>query len=66
MTAVEHHLDKTEAARLFEWRFERLMHAGYLPDQAKALASEHDVDVRLAEQLLARGCPRATAVRILR
>ena len=50
---------------VFDWRFEVLMHAGYLPDQAWSLATSKEVDVRVAERLLAQGCPRSTAVRIL-
>jgi hypothetical protein len=48
-----------------DWRFATLVHAGYLPDQARRLAMSKDVDLRLAERLLAQGCPSATAVRIL-
>lgn len=55
----------TEETVLFEWRFEVLMEAGYLPDQAQALAESKEVDVRVAERLLEQGCPRATALRIL-
>jgi hypothetical protein len=56
--------DKGDTA-VFDWRFEVLMHAGYLPDQAWSLATSRDVDVHLAERLLSQGCPRSTAVRIL-
>jgi hypothetical protein len=64
MTAIEQR-DGIDDAVLLEWRFDVLMEAGYLPDQAWALASIREVDVRLAERLLAQGCPRSTAVRIL-
>ena len=64
VTTVEKRRDQAEEAVL-EWRFNTLMEAGYLPDQARVLASSKEVDVRLAERLLAQGCPRATAVRIL-
>jgi hypothetical protein len=56
---------KTDEMALLEWRFEVLIEAGYLPDQAWILASSKEVDLRLAERLLAHGCPRATAVQIL-
>ena len=64
MAAVEQ-LQETGETAVFDWRFEVLMQAGYLPDQAWTLATNKEVDVRLAERLLAKGCPRATAVRIL-
>jgi hypothetical protein len=50
---------------VFTWRYTTLMRAGYLPEQAQALATNIGVDVRLAERLLVQGCPAATAVRIL-
>ena len=50
---------------VFAWRYTSLMHAGFPPEQAWKLANNAGVDVRLAERLLARGCPTATAVRIL-
>lgn len=65
MATIQQRGDTTNDAVLWEWRFEVLMEAGYLPDQAWTLASSNEVDVRLAERLLAQGCPRATAVRIL-
>jgi hypothetical protein len=48
-----------------DWRYVSLVQAGYLPDDAWKLATAKDVDLRLAESLLAHGCPSATAVRIL-
>ena len=57
--------ERTEATRVFDWRFSELVRAGYLPDQAWLLASAPEVDVRLAERLLAEGCPPDTARRIL-
>lgn len=65
MTTAAQRRDKTDQTVLFEWRFEVLIEAGFLPDQAQALAESKDVDVRVAERLLVQGCPRATAVRIL-
>ena len=65
MASVREHLEATNDPVVFDWRFETLMHAGYLPDQAWTLATSKDVDVHLAERLLAQGCPRTTAVRIL-
>lgn len=65
MSAVQEQHDGADESAVFDWRFEVLMNAGYLPDQAWTLATSKDVDVRLAERLLAQGCSRATAVRIL-
>jgi hypothetical protein len=65
MAAVEQQLQDIDKTAVFDWRFEVLMRAGYLPDQAWTLASSKEVDVRLAERLIADGCPRATALRIL-
>ena len=65
MAAVEQGLQEFDEVAIFDWRFEVLMQAGYQPDQAWTLAACKEVDVRLAERLLAQGCPRATAVRIL-
>ena len=65
MSAVEQERKGVDEAAVFDWRFSVLMNAGYSPDQAWTLAACRDVDVRLAERLLAQGCPRATAVLIL-
>jgi hypothetical protein len=65
MATVEQQHPALDDMAVFDWRFEVLMHAGYLPDQAWSLATNRDVDVRLAERLLIQGCPRSTAVRIL-
>ena len=65
MAAVEQQHHGAADPAVFDWRFEVLLYAGYLPDQAWKLATSKTVDVRLAERLLAQGCPRATAVRIL-
>jgi hypothetical protein len=58
-------VERTEATRVFDWRFSELVRAGYSADQAWLLASAPEVDVRLAERLLAEGCPPDTARRIL-
>lgn len=54
-----------EEARVLDWRLSELRRAGFTADQASELAAAQDVDIRLAEQLLADGCPAATAFRIL-
>jgi hypothetical protein len=50
---------------VFYWRFYALQRAGYPPSEAWQLAAVPDVDLRLAERLLAEGCPPSTAARIL-
>ena len=50
---------------VFDWRFSELRRAGYGPNDAWLLASKRDVDVRLAERLLAQGCACETALQIL-
>lgn len=47
------------------WRFARLEQAGYSEDEAAILALRNDVDLHEATDLLLRGCPRQTALRIL-
>lgn len=65
MRTAEQHRKRDDAAAIFDWRVACLTRAGYRPDDAWALASNKWVDVRLAERLLAQGCPRETALRIL-
>jgi hypothetical protein len=56
---------ETEAERIERWRAEELERAGYEPLQAAELAARNDVDLHLAVDLLERGCPLDTALRIL-
>ncbi len=65
MATVEQQRNEVDAAAVFDWRFASLIRAGYVPDDAWRLASCKEVDVRLAERLLAQGCPPDTALRIL-
>jgi hypothetical protein len=46
------------------WRFEELVRAGYEDGDAIELASHLDVDLHMATDLVRRGCPSGTAVRI--
>jgi hypothetical protein len=55
----------TETERIQRWRAEELERAGYRPDEAAQLAGRPDVDLHLAVELLERGCPSGTALRIL-
>jgi len=66
MSAAELELEiETEAERIERWRAEELGRAGYEPLQAAELAARQDVALPLAVELLERGCPVDTALRIL-
>lgn len=49
-----------------EWRRWVLERAGYPGDYAEGLARNPDVDLHVAVELLANGCPLETAMLILR
>lgn len=65
MSTVEDRRPRLEDADILSWRFCELVRAGFSNDQAFRLASEPEVDIRVAERLLAAGCPAETAQRIL-
>jgi len=66
MSAAELDLhQETESERIERWRVEELARAGYDADDAVELASRSYVDLHLAIELLERGCPPRTALRIL-
>ncbi len=48
-----------------EWRLEALLRAGYAQEDATEVAFHLDVDLHQAVDLVSRGCPSGTAVRIL-
>ena len=54
-----------EPLRVLCWRLDQLAHAGYSDNAAAALATRPDIDLHRATDLLLRGCPHDTAVRIL-
>ena len=56
---------QVEPQEIVAWRFEALVRAGYSPDCAARLAVTQEVDLHIALELLAHGCPEPTAVRIL-
>jgi len=47
------------------WRFDQLVSAGWPEQQALVLAANHDIDLHLACDLLAKGCDLALAWEIL-
>jgi hypothetical protein len=66
MIAAEPHLVfETELERIEQWRAEELERAGFGTGDAATVAARHDVDLHLAIDLLARGCPPALALDIL-
>jgi hypothetical protein len=54
-----------ESERVLLWREEELARVGYEHETARDLAERVYVDLHLAMDLLRRGCPADTAVRIL-
>lgn len=66
MPAVELELVYDAEAELVKgWRMEELERAGYSRAAAEQLAELNYVDLHLATDLLRRGCPADTALRIL-
>ena len=66
MAAVnEQRVSATEEQRIYRWRFEELVRSGYDMDAARLLAERVEVDLHSATDLLRRGCPNETALRIL-
>jgi hypothetical protein len=58
-------LVETESERIERWRAEELERAGYEPSSAAKIAVRPDIDLHLAIDLLARGCPPDLALKIL-
>ena len=58
-------LDGEEQTAVLEWRFSQLAKSGYGTEDAMVLATHTDVDLHLASDLVARGCPPALALQIL-
>lgn len=64
MTKLQELLAPTEEERVQAWRARRFVDMGFPPKAAFALA-ESEADLHQAEALLAAGCDRKTALRIL-
>lgn len=58
-------IDETEQERVERWRAEELRRAGYTPAAAARVAARFDVDLHVAVELIARGCPEQLALEIL-
>lgn len=54
-----------EEIDVYCWRMEQLIEAGFSGAVAAALAGDAGIDLHLACDLLARGCPPGTAYRIV-
>lgn len=64
MTAADTEIrDGTELVEA--WRAEQLELAGYGAAAAAELAARHEVDLHLAVEMLAQGCPPELALKIL-
>ena len=63
-TTIESKIKREERAVL-GWRYEELVRAGYAEREAMILADRGDIDLHLAVELVSRGCPTPTAMRIL-
>lgn len=65
MTAAQFEaLEVSEVDVVRRWRFDELVRAGYEDEDALELAFYLDVDLHVAANLVRRGCPSSTAVRI--
>jgi hypothetical protein len=65
MASAEFETVEEREVELFRWRLDELLQAGYTLDDALTLTSMLEVDLHLAVDLPRRGCPHATALRIL-
>jgi coenzyme F420-reducing hydrogenase gamma subunit len=63
--ATSERVAEREAEKVVRWRREQLIAAGYDAKSAARLAKRLEVDLHAAVDLVANGCPPATAVRIL-
>ena len=58
-------VSRDPAAVVLGWRVEQLIAAGFDSDGAFVLALDRTVDLHEATELVRRGCPPQTALRIL-
>lgn len=64
MSAVETYIE-TETERVERWRLEELLRVGFDLESATLLASELEIDLHGATDMVERGCPPDLAARIL-
>jgi hypothetical protein len=65
MSAIEPQVAQSSGDDIARWRLSELVRAGYTWDQGIRLACCENVDLHRAVDLLKRGCPPETALRIL-
>jgi hypothetical protein len=65
LVTTELEVQDEEAIDIYCWRMEQLLQAGYVHVLADALAADANVDLHVACDLLAAGCPQAVAYRIV-
>ena len=56
---------QSEIEEVLRWRFDELVRANYTVEDAVDIAAHVEIDLHEAIALRERGCPSATAVRIL-
>jgi hypothetical protein len=65
MTTAEFEILGVEPDEIIVWRTEQLERVGYPPPSAVLIATHFEVDLHTAVDLVRRGCPVQTALRIL-
>jgi hypothetical protein len=65
MTVAERFALEAPADSVREWRLEELLRAGYELEDATEIAFHLEIDLHQATDLVRRGCPSATAVKIV-
>ena len=66
MTAAQFELvGESEAEAILRWRFEELVRSGFEAGDALVLATHVEIDLHAATDLMGRGCPSGTALKIL-
>jgi hypothetical protein len=65
MTVAERFALEAPADSVREWRLEELLRAGYELEDATEIAFNLEIDLHQATDLVRRGCPSATAVKIV-
>ena len=60
-----HRRRSSEERAIVMWRLDQLRRAGFELADARVVATQRDIDLRAALDLVGRGCPPAIALRIL-
>ncbi|HYZ20458.1 MAG TPA: hypothetical protein VE615_13000 [Gaiellaceae bacterium] len=62
---TQHRRRTPEERAIVSWRLDQLLRAGFALADARVVATHRQVDLHNALDLVRRGCPPATALRIL-